>query len=201
MSKIPTGGTPRELPEEGTHNAVLVEILDFGTQPGSEAYPEPKRKCQLAFECVDLKTKEGKAIVATKQYTFSNSPKSNLMGDLKSWLGVKDGNYDMDNALAKGALITIEHSTTQKGTYANITNITAPPKGMKIKKHSEPLVSLYLDETFDKDTFDSLAEWKQTKIAGSPEYAAIMEPRLKKKPAPAKAAPTKAAAPAKKKGK
>jgi len=175
--KIPSG-SKRQLAPEGTHNAVCVQVIDLGTQP-SEKWGD-KRKVQLAFQLVDEETNEGKAIVVYKRYTFSNSPKSNLMIDLKAWQGVKGGDFEMDNCLAKPCLVTIEHSETEGGTYDNITNISGVPKGTKVKKHTEPLKSLYLDDEFDKDVFESMPDFLQAKIVATPEYAALTEEKPKK---------------------
>lgn len=171
----------RELAPEGVHNAVLVQFIDLGTQPSNNPDWEAKRQCQLAFELVDQKTKDGRAIVEYKQYTYSDSSKGNFMKDLKAWLGIKDGNFDMDEALGKPAMITIQHKVTEKGTFANITNVGGVPKGLKVRKPTEPLRSLYLDSGFDEETFAALPQHIQNKIASSPEYVEVQTPRQQKK--------------------
>lgn len=172
----------RELAPEGVHNAVLVQFIDLGTQPSNNPDWEAKRQCQLAFELVDEKTKDGRAIVEYKQYTYSDSTKGNFMKDLKAWLGIKDGNFDMDEALGKPANITVQHKVTEKGTFANITNISAVPAkdAKRVRKPTEPLRSLYLDEAFDEETFAALPQHIQNKIATSPEYVEVQAPRQKK---------------------
>lgn len=177
---IPKGFT-RELAPEGVHLAVLVQFIDLGTQPNSNPEWSDARKCQLAFECTDLRSKEGKAIVEYKQYTFSDSPKGTLMKDLKSWLNVKDGNYDMSDALGKPAMITITHKTTDKGTFSNISNISGLPRGVKIKKATEPLRAFFLDDDFDEAAFKQLPQHIQTKIADSPEYQELLAEKMSAK--------------------
>jgi hypothetical protein len=191
MGKIPAA-RPREQAAEGTHIAVCTSVIDLGTQ-ASEQWGD-RHKVSLGFELVEEKTSDGKAMVVYKQYTYTNSPKGNLMKDLKAWLGVKNGDFDMDNCLGKPASVTIEHSETDRGTFANITNIASLPKGTKVRKATEPLVSFYLDETFDEDVYNGLSEYLRNKIAASPEYAEIMEGAAAKK----KPKKTAAAAPAKK---
>lgn len=193
MSKIPAG-KPRELAPEGAHQACLCQIIDMGTQPSNDPKYKPTRRVQLGFELTDEKTEEGNKFVQYKTYTFSKHKKSNLAADLKSWLGLKDSqleDFEMDNALSKNALITIAHKTTDNGEYANITNVSALPKSMKVKKGTEPLVSLYLDENFDKAVFDKLPEFLRTKIAASPEYAAIAGATMKEQKGNAKEKPAK----------
>lgn len=188
MPKIPTGST-RELAPEGTHNAVCVQVIDLGTQKVRDFKDKEKfndvRKLNMAFQLVEEETSEGKAVVVYRQYTFSASPKSNLMKDLKAWVGLKIENaadFDTDTLLGKACSITVEHETTEKGTYANISNIAALPKGMKAKKPTEALVSFSLDEgEFDQEVFDALPEYLRLKIADSPEYAAATAPKPSKK--------------------
>jgi len=182
MSKPPK--PTRELAPEGVHNAICIAFLDLGTQ-SSENFGDA-RKCDVVFE-IAAKRSDGKSFQIAKRYTYSASPKSNLMKDLKAWLGVKDGDFDMDGVALQGAMVTIEH----KGEYANITNISGLPKGMKPLKTQSEFKSLYLDETFDQEIFDSLTDYQKEKIAGSPEYDAVIASAKPKKSA--KAVPTKKA--------
>lgn len=185
MSKIPQGST-RELAPEGVHNAVCVQVIDLGTQEVRDFKDKNKinkvRKVQLAFQLVEEETSEGNAVVVYRQYTFTNSPKSNLMKDLKAWLAVKDAEFEMDNCLGKPVSVTIEHAETEKGTFANVTNLAGVAKGVKVKKASEPLRSLYLEE-FDEEVFNELPEYLRLKIADTDEYAAATAPKAKAKPA------------------
>lgn len=183
--KIPKGNRKeRELLSEGTHNSVCIQIVDFGTQPGSNQYPDEKRIVNIGFQAVDEQNSEGNAMTIYRQFTFSSHAKSKLMGFVIPWLGLKEKdleNFDMDDLLGKACLITVEHSETDKGTFANIKNISALPKGMKVKKATETLRSFYLDpdSDFDKETFDDLPEWMRNKIAASPEYAEVTAPKKK----------------------
>lgn len=179
MSRIPKS-SGRELAPEGTHNAVCVAVVDLGTQP-SEQWGD-KRKVQLAFELVDEKTSKGEAMVVYRQYTFSPSPKGNLIKDLRAWQGkdaVKE-DFDMDELLGKPASVTVEHNDTERGIFANISNIGSLPKGVKVKKPTEPLRSLYLDDSFDQDAFDELPDFLKEKIMVTKEYAEISKPAPKK---------------------
>ncbi len=52
---------------------------------------------------------------------------------------------------------------------------------MKIGKPEQEMRSLFLDDTFDADVFESLSDKTKEKIMMSPEYEACVTP--KKKPA------------------
>ena len=194
--KPPKSNVKRELPEEGTHSIRCTEVIDFGTQPGSVQFPDPKRKCQVGFQLVDEQTSSGKAMMVYKQYTFSASNKGNLMKDCTAWLGAKAmADFDMDALLNKDGIATIGITETAGGEFANVTNISAVPKGVKVRKATEPIRSLYLDkDEFDQDIFDALPEWMRNKIAASPEYAEIIAAKSK----PAKKSGAKVAAKKKK---
>ena len=191
MSRIPKI-SPRELAPEGAHSAAVVQIIDLGTQDSGEY--GPKHRMQIAYELVDEKTSEGVAMVVYRQYTFTSSPKGSLMKDLRAAFGIKDTDIEMDDLLGKACMVTVEHKETDAGTFANVVAVGMLPKGVKAKKATEELKSLYLDDSFDAETFDSLPDFLRDKIAGSPEYEALMTPRLKQKSngkATAKAKPAK----------
>lgn len=181
--KPPKSTVKRELPEEGTHPLRCTEFIDMGEQPGSKQFPDPRRKSKLGFQLVEEQTSQGKAMMVYKDYTFSASTKGNLMKDIKAWFGLKDNQiaeFDMDQVLDKEGIGTIVLQETANGEFANLTNISAVPKGTKVRKATEPIRSLYLtEEEFDQDVFDALPEWLRNKIATSPEYAEVMKARAK----------------------
>ena len=177
MSKIPK--SKRELAPEGVHKAVCVHVIDLGTQEFQiKGKTQSSRKVSVGFELLGKKRTDGNVHVIATRYTFSNSPKSNLMKDLKAWLGIKTNDFEMDNLLGKGALITVTH--TDDGDYANVTNVSGLPDKGKLPKPETPLTSFYLDD-FDKDTFDGLEDYFKEKIAMSPEYDDVAAPKSKTK--------------------
>jgi hypothetical protein len=182
MPKIPQT-KKREAAPEGTHNAVCVGVVDLGTQESTyKGDTKQQRKISLAWQLVDEQTSEGEPIVVYRKYTYSDSPKSSFMKDLKAWMGVKDGDFDVANLLGKGCLITIENNEAENGnTYSNVVSVSGVPKGVKIAKPSVPLKSFFLDEEeFDEDAFDELSDVTKGIIAQSPEYIALTQ--AKKKP-------------------
>lgn len=186
MAKIPMA--PRELAPEGNgQDAVCLGIVDLGTQPATNPAWDDARKCLIVFELVNSKRKNGKPFDVTKNVTFTMSQNGKLAEILEAWLGISPKElrkFDPDDLKGKPALLNIKHS--EDGNFANIIAISAPPAKHKMKKASMPTYSLYLDETFDQDVFDGLSEGLKNKIAASPEYAAVMSGKFKKKPVPAK---------------
>jgi hypothetical protein len=188
--KIKASDSERELAPEGTHTAVCVRILDLGTQT-HEQYGE-KRKLNLAFELLEEQTETGEPFVVYKTYTASMSQRASLGKDVRSWMNVKierDEEFDLDTLLGKPAMITIVRTEgSDNKVYANIETITGLPKGMKVAKPSTELQTLYLDESFDQEVFDSLPEFLQDKIKLSPEFDEVgssqPKPKAKAKPEP-----------------
>ncbi len=178
MSKPPK--SKRELAPEGVHKATCVHVIDLGTQTFTiKGKEQSARKVSVGFELLGKKNSFGEPFVVAQRYTFSNSKKSNLMKDLKAWLGIKDPDFDLDGLALKPAQVTITH--TDDGEYANITNVGGVPKGTKYPKAANNFTSLYLDETFDRDVFDDLPDYFKEKIAASPEYDEVNAPKKGKK--------------------
>lgn len=167
--------TPRELPEEGYHDAVCKIVADIGTQePKNEAWNAVK-KIILVFELVDESSKD-KIVWQSLMLTFTAKSKG-LARTMKSWLGVKNvADYDMANALNKSASIQIEHS--QDGNYANIVSVTQA-RGKVAKGFMKP-ASVFLDENWDEDDFEAMPDWIKNKIVDSPEYDEVASPKSKK---------------------
>jgi hypothetical protein len=187
--KIPEG-KQRELIAAGTYNAILVQVLDIGTQPSNNPKFKPSRRVLLGFEILGESTEEGDPFILFKNYNFTNNDSSALMKDLTAWLALKDSaNFELDNALGKPAQITVTHS--DDGKYANILTVTGLVKGTKVGKSVTAMKSLYLDpDTFDVETFNALGDKHKAKIAATPEYALAVAPKVGKKKVAA-AAPAK----------
>lgn len=198
--KIKNEGTDRELPEDGTYPFVCIQVVDLGTQK-SEKY-EDQRKASFAFQLVDEQTSAGEAVVVYRKFPLKVGPKSHLGQALKSWLGVevpRGAEFDFDEVLGASGMLTIQQTEPDSAgkVYANIVSLVKAPKGMKIKKATEPIFSLWLDEQeFDQDVFDGLPEFVQEQIKESDEYKAVQEAQASHRKQVSKSTPS-----SKKKGK
>lgn len=184
-----TNDVSSELAPEGTHPARLVQLIDMGTQKPSNPKHKATRKVSLGFEIIDddLMTgeDEDQHFMAFRRFPLKVSSGSHLGKVLKSWQGVtvkKDEDFDLSELINEPCLITVEHTEGDDGnTYANITAIVSPPKGMKVGKATRDIIELSLDENFDQEAFDSLPDFVQEKIEESPEYEEFGEEKKKKK--------------------
>jgi hypothetical protein len=183
-----TNDSSSELVPEGTHPARLVQIVDYGTQAPKNPKHKPARKVSLGWEIIDddlLTGEDGDMhFLAFRRFPLKVSSGSHLGKILKSWLGItvpKGEDYELKDLLDEPCLITVEHVEGDDGnTYANVTAVVAPPKGMKVGKSERDEVYFSLDD-FDQDVFDNLPDFVQETIMESEEYKDQFGDKKKKK--------------------
>lgn len=162
----------------GNHVAICNGIVDFGMQPGTGMYPDPKHVVYLRFELPTetvTYTKDGKEISGPmsvgRKFTASMSGKANLRKFIESWFGKgfpsdeAAADFDLKALLGRKCLLNISHDEKGGKTYANLANATPIPKGMQTE-YAQHNKSLYfsLDESSDKD-FGELPDWMQQVIS------------------------------------
>jgi hypothetical protein len=108
---------------------------------------------------------EGPATIS-KEYTVSFNEKSNLVKDLKQWLGEKDfEGFDTDELVGQSCRLMIGHSKGKNQnadkTYANVTGISKY-KGDPIEPEQE--LVCYNPENHTEESFSKLKEWIQKKV-------------------------------------
>jgi hypothetical protein len=138
------GGGKKEKPPAGNHPAVLVAVVDMGTQ---ETEFQGERKTQhrvywvweLVHEIV-AGTKDERHVVAI-DLTFSMHEKSTMRKWVQSRLGTKipDGQgYDVSKELGQPCLLNV---VLNKNGYPKVEGMSALPKGMTCPKPSrEPFL-------------------------------------------------------------
>jgi hypothetical protein len=177
----------RVLPEEGMHNARVVRFIEQGTQ---ETEFGEKFKVQVSFELVDAshvfnEDKGEQNFMVHRKYNKSLHKRSDMGKDIRAIFG-KDfpekGSIEMDEIADRPCQVEIVHS--EDGQYANVVKVVGPPKTGKVAKSENEFISLYLDDNFDEDVFDSLHDSIREKIEESPEYQEVTGnkgPKRKKK--------------------
>ena len=121
--------------EEGQFAAVCVDVIDLGQR--IDQYPgKPARivdKCALVF----VTDSEGETKDVSAEFTVSMGERATLRAFLESWRGkgytadqAREG-VPLDKLCGNGALLSIEHKTSQKGrTYAKVKSISPLPKAL-----------------------------------------------------------------------
>lgn len=170
--KVSGGGDFKTVPS-GSHIAVCNLVADLGMQPGSQAYPDPKRKIYVRFEVAaeriqyerDGKKYEGPQTIGSF-FTASMHEKATLRQRLEGWRGRRftddeAGNFDVSTILGKPCMLSVVESIVGDKVYANIASISPLPKGVEAPPAENPLHCFTADDT---SCFASLPEWIQEKI-------------------------------------
>ena len=177
-----------KLVSAGSHLGRCYRIIDLGTQK-SEYLGDVKlrREVEISWELhgtdddgTPLTTDDGRPLSISRTYTLSWSENSNLRKNLQSWRNKpwtdkEVSRFDLKNILGQWAMVTVVHRPSKTGrTYANVDNLTPVPPMIKQAGfptgHNE--LKLFKLAEPDWELYDSLPQFKQEKIALSPEYQA-----------------------------
>lgn len=168
------GGDFKRAPS-GSHIAVCNLVADVGIQPGSQAFPTPKRKLYVRFEIPGERVeyeKDGKQVEGPLTigsfYTASMNEKATLRKHLEGWRGkgftdAEAGAFDVSKLLGKACMISVIESENAGKTYSNIQNIGKLPKGIPEPAAENPLLYYAAD---DESHLEELPKWLQEKIEG-----------------------------------
>ncbi len=168
---------------EGVHLMVCSQVVDLGTQPGSQQFPEPKRKVMIRWELPEERVTidgQSKPVLHSETYTWSFHEKANLRKMLEAWRGRKFSEEDFagpPDGFHIGKLLgvpmrgNIVHEAQGDKTYANLASVM--PAGIK-RREDVPKVegdSFVFDlDAFDAAIFARLSDFWQGKVKASPEY-------------------------------
>ncbi len=189
MKVTDSGNGDFEQAPVGTHLARCIRLIDLGTQFGEyQGKPNQARKVVCSWELPNatMATGEyaGKPFIVGKWYTASIGEKANLRKDLVNWRGrdfTEDElkGFDVKKLLGVACLLSI--TANDKGK-SRVTGIMKPPPGTECPPQVNPSVYFSLErDEFNQAVFDGLAEFWQSEIKKSPEWA-----DLQGKPGPVK---------------
>lgn len=174
----------------GTHLGRLYRLVDIGTQQGEwEGKITYQRKVIFYFELFGedeagepLVRDDGKPLIVTKYYNFSQHEKSTMRKHLQAWLKIDFDNLDepffMGDLLGKYAMVSVSNYKTKTGdTKASIDSLSAVPA--MLAKHGMPegVNDLFMFDLnkFDSEKFAKLSESIQGLIQKSPEYRKVAQ--------------------------
>lgn len=170
---------PKVLAPAGSHVARLVSIIYIGTLQSQfgEAY-----KVRFTWELPNElhKFKEGEAekpFVVSKKFTLSMHEKATLRKFSTGIVGRKMSDeeatvYDIDDMLGRESLITITHTESDKGVFADVESANPLPKGMVCPSAVNKL-QLLSYEKWDEELFQSLPKFIQEEISKTPEFVSL----------------------------
>lgn len=129
-----------EVPPAGNHAAVLVGIIDLGTQrekgfQGAE--DRDVHKVMLVWELTgEKKSASTENHVTWTDFNASFNEKAKLRQWIEKWRGKafsEDEEFDLSSLLGKKCLLTLVHKESQKGrTYAKVDGIAPVPKNFAV---------------------------------------------------------------------
>lgn len=141
------GGTFENAPA-GNHPAVLVAIVDLGSQPDNFNAGKHKRQCFLVWELIGVEKAEGGNFLVGERYTTSLNEKAKLRAMVKSWRGKDlkdDEKFNLAVMLGKPCLVTLsEVDGKNDKTYVNLAGVSSVPKGMNVGKPEHEPVGWYI---------------------------------------------------------
>lgn len=178
-----TGGTGFQPVDAGTYQARCFYMVLMGTIPGEYlGVPNLSEKVRIGWELPTERRvfKEGEPeapFTVYKEYTLSLADKANLRKDLKAWRG-KDFTDEEANAfnicklVGVNCTLGIGHKTKGDKTYAEVTSVGPPMKGMiEVKQHNPNFILTY--QNWNWDAFNTLPEYIRKKMETSKEFKAI----------------------------
>lgn len=140
-----------EVPEAGTHPAALVALVDLGSHE-DEYNGEKKtaRKVMLAWELTAEKQSGSEHNhIVSKEYSLSFHKKGKLRLACEAVRGKaysEDEEIDYTKLLGQPCLVTVEVAVSAGGnSYAKVTGVTRPAKGMPVPAPKRRSASWFLD--------------------------------------------------------
>lgn len=153
--KAASSGADFEACPAGNHAAVLLGIVDLGTQKESfQGQLKEVEKLFLVWEVME-KDAQGKHFVIGREYTRSLHEKAGLRKLIESWRGKKldEGeSFDPGKLIGKPCLLTVLNEEKSGKTFHSVGGVSAMPKGMAVPKATYPTFSFDIAEN-DIDDF------------------------------------------------
>lgn len=134
----------------------------------------------LVWELPNERVKEGDinsaAMTISREFSCSLGTKSNLRPLLESWRGrpftaEELSGFQVEKVIGAPCMITIIHKPKQngQGIYANVSSVTALPKGMQALPQVNESIH-YEIEMKRGEVFQKLPEWIRKKIEACAEW-------------------------------
>ena len=122
-----------ELAPSGDYVVTCLDVADEFSVPRRKYQSEEMENIDVTRFLFGFKAQDGKLYkVQTFEMKISGSPKSKLFKFLSAWLGsAPKYGWDYAELAGKGAVITIAHQVSAKGTtYAKITGLRPVKSGL-----------------------------------------------------------------------
>lgn len=156
--KAKSGGGNFEACPAGNHPAVLVAIIDLGTQ--KETFNGEVKEARKGYFCWYIPenvTDDNKEYYVGREYTLSFHEKAGLRKLVESWRNkpfAENEEFDLKKLLGQACLLNVVNESKKDKTYSKIAGVSSLPKGMQ--KPSATVEAVFFD--FDEDSKDNFPE-------------------------------------------
>lgn len=155
-------------------------MVDLGTR--EKVFPgKPPRRSheiriswELPLETADFGKGREEPFSVHKTYTLSLNEKANLLHDLQTWRAkpfteAELESFDVSTVIGAPCMVSVTHVAKRSGTYANVTAVTAMPRGMVCPVSVNAPIEFSL-ESHDEAVFRALPQFLQDIITSSDEW-------------------------------
>lgn len=199
-TKKDTGGADYENAPAGNHPAVLVAIIDLGTQENNFTPGETKlqHRCFWVWELVGSRKKDGKPFTAGMELTFSMHEKSKMRKFVQARTGttLPDSiDYDITQELGQPCLLRMIATKNGDKEYVNVDGPSGLVTGMPVPVATLPKFAWNIAD-WKAGTPISFPEWVPFSYGTSIEDIVCDSAELKGKAKSARSASTSGASPA-----
>lgn len=180
-----TGGGAGMAPiEAGSYPARCVGVIDLGIQH-NDFNDKDQEKVRLVFELPTERTQvdgEDKPRWLSKPYTASLHEKATLRRDLDAWRGKpftpeELAGFDLANVLNAPCLLTVINVEGKNGgSYAKISGVSRPMKGMEVPPLENAPIKFDMDAEDADEVLKSLPNWMQEEVKKSVTWKARNTP-------------------------
>ncbi len=134
-AKASTSKAQADQPPPGNHPAVLVGLIDLGTQDKRDFKDPNKSRAQHSIYLVwELFIDEAKYLIG-REFNMSLNSKATLRKFVESWRGkvfAEGEDFDVRKILGAKCLLAIIHKPSGDRMFASVDGVSAVPKGLKV---------------------------------------------------------------------
>ncbi len=178
--KANSGGGNFEACPAGTHPAVLVGIIDLGTQDENfNGVAKKAHKAFLMWEIPGEKDASGQSHIIGREYTVSFHEKAGLRQMVEAWRGkpfTEGEEFDLSKLMGQACLLTVITEEKNGKTFSKLKGVGGLIKGMAKPVATIAPISFNLEENHPSafPTFEWLPWSYGSKLidiaANSPEW-------------------------------
>ena len=169
----------------GTHIGRCYKMIHVGTnQYEYNGDLKTKNSIRVSFELpTEMRTfkqdKGEQPLSIDIEYNLTFYEAAKLFKHVNSWRGKtltpqEIDDFEIDSLIGEPCMLSVTHNVSPKNgkTYANITGVSAMPKGIEAPEQINESFIWDYDTNFSVEAFSEFPNWIQDKITVTPDWAA-----------------------------